>query len=95
FQPTGKRAEKPVNEVTPVQTKKRGRPPTAGNSCERAHGLVACNKEHSVLSNIDRYGGFLADDMGLSPKYGEFRNNKRENDEVARSESPLLGVDLR
>ncbi|WJX15835.1 hypothetical protein P8452_05934 [Trifolium repens] len=29
FQPTGKRTEKLVNEVTPVQTKKRGRPPKA------------------------------------------------------------------
>ncbi|CAJ2675512.1 unnamed protein product [Trifolium pratense] len=48
FQPTGKRTEKPVNEVMPVQTKKRGRPPKAGNSFERAHDLVACNKQHSA-----------------------------------------------
>ncbi|GAU15366.1 hypothetical protein TSUD_04350 [Trifolium subterraneum] len=47
FRPTGKRTEKPVNEVTPVQ-KKRGRPPKAVNSSERAHDLVASNKEHSA-----------------------------------------------
>jgi len=50
-QSTGKRTKQPVNEVTPVQTKKRGRPPKKANySVEReAHGydLVACNKEHS------------------------------------------------
>jgi len=46
-QTNGKRIKKrPVNEVTPVQTK-RGRRPKAGNSCERAHDLVACKKEHS------------------------------------------------
>ncbi|XP_045800123.1 LOW QUALITY PROTEIN: B3 domain-containing protein Os01g0723500-like [Trifolium pratense] len=93
FQPTGKRAEKPVNEVTPVQTKKRGRPPTAGNSCERAHScqisITAVPYLDMTVPAVDQYGGFLADDMGLSPKYGEFRNNKRENDEVARSESQV------
>ncbi|CAJ2675506.1 unnamed protein product [Trifolium pratense] len=57
FQPTGKRAEKPVNEVTPVQTKKRGRPPKAGNSYERAHDLVACNKEHSGWMDFVRGNG--------------------------------------
>jgi len=49
FQPTGKRTKKkPVKEVTPVQTKKRGRPPKDANSRERALDLRACNKEHSV-----------------------------------------------
>jgi hypothetical protein len=59
FQPTGKRTEKLVNEVTPVQTKKRGRPPKAGKSRERAHDLVACNNEHSgknmLLFSINFY----------------------------------------
>jgi len=50
-QSTGKRTKQPVNEVTPIQTKKQGRPPKKANySFEReAHDydLVVCNKEHS------------------------------------------------
>ncbi|RHN77378.1 putative transcription factor B3-Domain family [Medicago truncatula] len=53
-QSTGKRTKQPVNEVTPVQTKKRGRPPKKANcSLEREvhdYDLVACNKEHSEAS---------------------------------------------
>ena len=47
FQPTGKRTKKPLKEVMPVQTKKRGRPPKEANSSARALDLRACNKEHS------------------------------------------------
>ena len=46
-QPTSQRTKKPANEVTPGQTKKRGRPPKEGNSREGALDLRASNKEHS------------------------------------------------
>ena len=47
-QKTSKRTKKkPVIEVTPVQTKKRGRRPKTANSFERSRDLVVCNKELS------------------------------------------------
>jgi hypothetical protein len=55
-QTTSKRTKKkPVVEVTPVQTKKRGRPPKSDDSGEKLlRDLVACNKEHSG-SNISSF----------------------------------------
>ncbi|AES59528.1 B3 domain-containing protein REM16 isoform X7 [Medicago truncatula] len=55
-QTTSKRTKKkPVIEVTPVQTKKRGRPPKSDDSGEKLlRDLVACNKEHSEASTLDR-----------------------------------------
>nr|AFK48480.1 unknown [Medicago truncatula] len=54
-QKTSKRTKKkPVIEVTPVQTKKRGRPPKSANSFERSHDLVVCNKELSESSIVKR-----------------------------------------
>ncbi|RHN77379.1 putative transcription factor B3-Domain family [Medicago truncatula] len=48
-------SKKPVIEVTPVQTKKRGRPPKSDDSGEKLlRDLVACNKEHSEASTLDR-----------------------------------------
>ena len=45
---TSKRIKKrPVKEVTPVQTKRRGRRPKTANSFERSHDFVVCNKELS------------------------------------------------
>jgi hypothetical protein len=47
-QTTGKKTEKPVNEVTPGQPKKRGRPAKSATSGEKAIvDWVACSKENS------------------------------------------------
>ncbi|GAU15369.1 hypothetical protein TSUD_04380 [Trifolium subterraneum] len=56
-QTTGKRTKKPVNEVMPDQTKKRGTSPKAANSNERE-----LEKEQSGLSNIGHGGAILGYD---------------------------------
>ncbi|KAI5393073.1 hypothetical protein KIW84_060281 [Lathyrus oleraceus] len=50
FQSAGKRIKKPVNEISPGPTKKRGRPPKVDNSSETIRDLVAYSKEHSDSS---------------------------------------------
>ncbi|CAK8569559.1 unnamed protein product [Lathyrus sativus] len=53
FQSAGKKTKKPVNDVTPGPTKKRGRPPKVDNSSETIRDLVAYSKEHSDSKGKD------------------------------------------
>ncbi|XP_024631138.1 uncharacterized protein [Medicago truncatula] len=55
-QTTGQKTKKPVNEVTPGRSMKRGRQAKTATSGERSIDWVACNKENSEAANLNRSG---------------------------------------